>query len=38
MERIILEGTDCNASSDILGTQWIKLYWEEQTVMLLMIF
>ena len=38
MERILLEGTDCNASNDILGTQWNEFYWKEQTVMLLMIF
>ena len=36
MERILLEGTDCNASNDILGTQWNEFYWKEQTVMLLM--
>ena len=36
MERILLEGTDINASNTNLGTQWNEFYWKEQTVMLLM--
>ena len=37
MERILLEGTDSNASNDTLGTQW-NVFTERNRQMLLLIF